>query len=114
MPLDFTKDVLFVGHGCTAPCWYRVVLPAMTLGADYVGVVGEPPDTHYVTGIVQGRSAMPMFSDYRVVILPEARDRGRLRMRRLAARDQEPGRPRLPRGLRQRGAVGVRDVHEGV
>jgi glycosyltransferase involved in cell wall biosynthesis len=76
MPLDFTKDVLFVGHGCTAPCWYRVVLPAMTLGADYVGVVGEPPDTHYVTGIVQGRSAMPMFSDYRVVILQQAYGKG--------------------------------------
>jgi glycosyltransferase involved in cell wall biosynthesis len=74
--LDFAKDVLFVGHGCSAPAWYRIVLPAMALGADYVGVVGEPPDTQYVTGIVQGRSAMPMFSDYRVVVIQQAHGKG--------------------------------------
>lgn len=76
MSLDFSKDVLFVGHGCSAPCWYRVVLPATALGADYVGVVGVPPDVLYVTGIVQGRSAMPMFSDYRVVVLQQAHGKG--------------------------------------
>jgi glycosyltransferase involved in cell wall biosynthesis len=48
----------------------------MTLGADYVGVVGVPPDAHYVTGIVQGHSRMPMFSDYKAVIFQQAHGKG--------------------------------------
>jgi glycosyltransferase involved in cell wall biosynthesis len=33
-------NVLFVGIGTSAPCWYRCALPARALGADWIGVGG--------------------------------------------------------------------------
>jgi glycosyltransferase involved in cell wall biosynthesis len=35
-------NVLFVGIGTTARCWYRCALPARALGADWIGVGGHP------------------------------------------------------------------------
>jgi glycosyltransferase involved in cell wall biosynthesis len=35
-------NALFVGIGSTAPCWYRCALPARALGADWIGVAGDP------------------------------------------------------------------------
>jgi len=35
-------NALFVGIGTTAPCWYRCALPARELGADWIGVFGDP------------------------------------------------------------------------
>lgn len=64
-------DLLFVGFGNTAVCWYRCVLPGVKLGCDYVGVFGDPPDLTYVTGIVQGKSELPNWLDYKVVVLQQ-------------------------------------------
>ena len=33
---------LFVGRGDSGVCWYRCALPALALGADWLGVIGEP------------------------------------------------------------------------
>lgn len=43
-------DVLFVGLGRSAVGWYRCYLPAMFMGADWIGVAGDPPDFAIVTG----------------------------------------------------------------
>jgi glycosyltransferase involved in cell wall biosynthesis len=41
---------LFVGRGNSGVCWYRAALPAAALGADWLGVVGEPGSLRRVTG----------------------------------------------------------------
>jgi hypothetical protein len=70
------QDILFVGQGATAVCWYRIVLPAVKLGCDYVGVYDDPPECIYATGIVKGESRMPNFLDYKVVIVQQPRGKG--------------------------------------
>lgn len=74
--LDITKDVLFIGLGATAVCYYRVMLPAMALGADWVGVSGEPPSLRWRTGLAKDedgmpQSAMPNVFRYKVVVLQQ-------------------------------------------
>jgi glycosyltransferase involved in cell wall biosynthesis len=63
---------LFVGTGTSAVCWYRIALPAMQLGADWVGVRGTPPELAFVTGTpgVAGVDALP---HYEVVVLQQPR-----------------------------------------
>jgi intein/homing endonuclease len=68
-------STLFVGLGNSAPFYYRVMLPARTLGQDYVGVYGQPPNLHYATGIVKGDSCMPNFFEYSVVVLQQPQGR---------------------------------------
>jgi glycosyltransferase involved in cell wall biosynthesis len=70
MDLD-RSDVLFVGLGATAVCYYRVLLPAHALGADYVGFYGEPPKLHYATGLVGGQSRVPDLRDYKLVVIQQ-------------------------------------------
>lgn len=69
-------DVLFVGQGSTALGWYRCYLPAMWLGADWVGMVSDPPHMKYVTGVVQGETKAPDFMSYKAVVIQGARGRG--------------------------------------
>lgn len=68
-------EILFVGQGKTAVCWYRVALPAMHLGADWVGVyiTDDPrvPELHVATGIVRHDTREPNFEDYRLVIVQQ-------------------------------------------
>lgn len=64
--------VLMVGLGASAPMYYRILLPARALGWDYVGVLGEPPDLAYRTGLVDGESKMPDFLAYDVVVIQQA------------------------------------------
>lgn len=79
--LDIKKDVLFVGtQGSSAVFWYRCALPAMTLGCDYVGLAGEPPEAIYATGIVRGESKRPNFLDYKVVVLQQPHGPGWLKI----------------------------------
>lgn len=48
---DLTQDdVAFMGLGRSVPCWYRIALPAMRLGSDWVGMSGDPPNATVVTG----------------------------------------------------------------
>lgn len=72
-PFDPRDDLLFVGIGATPVAYYRAFLPAMALGADWTGVIGEPPDTiRWVTGLIGKESRMPdMLNDYKVVVLQQ-------------------------------------------
>jgi hypothetical protein len=69
-------DVLMVGMGVSSPMYYRILLPAHELGIDYVGVVGKPPKARYRTGLVGGESKMPIFADYKVVVLQQPHGEG--------------------------------------
>jgi glycosyltransferase involved in cell wall biosynthesis len=74
---DSRSNVLFVGIGTSAPCWYRCALPARALGADWVGVRGEPSAPAFVTG----EAARPLrgvadFASYDVVVLQQPRGTG--------------------------------------
>lgn len=61
-----------VGLGSSIPCYYRIMLPAMALSCDWVGVVGEPPHLGWTTGGVRGESQLPDFIDnYKVVVLQQ-------------------------------------------
>lgn len=42
--------------GATPLCYYRCMLPAMQLGADWCGVYNEPPELAFATGMVRDRS----------------------------------------------------------
>jgi glycosyltransferase involved in cell wall biosynthesis len=75
-PLNFKKDVCFVGLGTSAVLYYRVYLPAMALGADWAGLVGEPPQHRWLTGVARGSSQMPDFSSYKVVVLQQPVGKG--------------------------------------
>jgi glycosyltransferase involved in cell wall biosynthesis len=88
---------LFVGLGATAVCYYRVLLPAHALGADYVGLLGEPPATRFATGLVGGESVMPDFTDYELVVLQQPRGDGWLE---------------VIRALRENGTVVVYEVDD--
>jgi len=72
--------VLFVGLGKSAVGWYRCYLPAMHMGADWVGLAGEPPEMVFQTGLVKGTSTMPNFEDYDVVVLQQPRGQGWFRI----------------------------------
>src|SRR5215218_5581980 len=63
---------LFAGVGTSAVCWYRAALPAMQLGADWVGVQSTPPELRFVTG-GRKRVTLDAFSDYEVVVLQQPR-----------------------------------------
>lgn len=76
------EDILFVGLGQSAVAWYRCYLPAMAMDADHVGLYGEPPKVRWATGLVRvpgkdiKQSAIPRFTDYKVVVLQQPRGRG--------------------------------------
>jgi hypothetical protein len=75
--IDPTKDVLFIGQGDTASAWYRCFMPALHMGADWVGILGDAPRIAHRTGIVRGSgSALPDLRDYKIVVVQQARGRG--------------------------------------
>jgi glycosyltransferase involved in cell wall biosynthesis len=65
------KRVCFVGQSSTAVCYYRIMLPAMAIGADWCGVVGYPPRHQFVTGGVKGESQLPDLLDYDIVVVQQ-------------------------------------------
>jgi glycosyltransferase involved in cell wall biosynthesis len=77
------SEALFMGLGKTPVSWYRCVLPATFLEADWVGVRGRPPRFQFVTGLIgQGderRTDVPKMDDYRVVVVQQPRGREWLR-----------------------------------
>jgi glycosyltransferase involved in cell wall biosynthesis len=75
--------VLFVGKGTSGVCYYRCLLPAMTLGCDWVGVKGQPPRLTISTGLVGGETKTPTWSEYDVVVLQQPHGRGWKRMIRV-------------------------------
>jgi glycosyltransferase involved in cell wall biosynthesis len=74
------SDVLFIGLGASAVAWYRCYLPALFLGADWIGVVGTPPDLGYVTGLVANATKLPDFLDYKIIVVQQPRGRGWLKL----------------------------------
>lgn len=64
-------DVLFIGSGASAVCWYRCALPAMFMGADWVGIVGAPPSMQFVTGLVGNSTVAPDINQYKVVVVQQ-------------------------------------------
>lgn len=76
LPLNLRKDVCFVGLGTSALAYYRCMLPALALGADWCGVQGVPPKLHWATGLIRDEngnpvSQMPDLSKYKVVVLQQ-------------------------------------------
>jgi O-antigen biosynthesis protein len=62
---------LFVARSNGGICWYRVVLPATALGADWIAVNGAPPKLDYVAGVTPRRVRFEDFRDYEVVVLQQ-------------------------------------------
>jgi glycosyltransferase involved in cell wall biosynthesis len=62
-------NALFVGTGNGGVCWYRCALPAIELGADWIGVVGEPGALRRATGGFAEPVDEAAWSDYDVVVL---------------------------------------------
>jgi glycosyltransferase involved in cell wall biosynthesis len=60
---------LFVGSGAGGVCWYRVALPAMALGADWLGVTGRPGALTRVTGSWGTPLDEAAWAGYDVVVL---------------------------------------------
>ena len=62
---------LFVARSNGGIAWYRVVLPATALGADWIAVNGAPPALDYVAGVTPRRVRFEDFGDYEVVVLQQ-------------------------------------------
>jgi glycosyltransferase involved in cell wall biosynthesis len=62
-------NVLFVGTGNGGVCWYRCALPAMALGADWIGVVGEPGALRRATGGFAEPAGESAWAGYDAVVL---------------------------------------------
>lgn len=70
--LNIEKDVCMVGFGASAPMYYRIMLPAMRMKCDWIGIEGYPPRLHWVTGDIGGESKLPDFiGDYEIVVLQQ-------------------------------------------
>lgn len=65
------SEILFMGIGKSPVCWYRCALPALAIGADWVGIASQPPGVQVVTGQVRGDSKLPNYDDYKVIIVQQ-------------------------------------------
>lgn len=71
MTIDIAKEVCFVGLGTSAVAYYRAMLPAMSLGCDWSGVAGDPPELQYLTGLRRKDSQVVDPFEYKVVIVQQ-------------------------------------------
>jgi glycosyltransferase involved in cell wall biosynthesis len=62
---------LFVARSNGGIAWYRVVLPATALGADWVAANGAPPKLDFVTGVTPRAFELLDFGEYEVVVLQQ-------------------------------------------
>lgn len=69
------SEILFVGLGKSAVLWYRCALPATHIGADWCGVRGDPPGVQVMTGLVKGDTQLPIYNDYKVVVMQQPHGR---------------------------------------
>lgn len=69
------EEVLFIGIGKTPVCWYRCAMPAMHMGADWVGINMTDderfPMLEVVTGVVKNDTIAPNIDDYKVVVVQQ-------------------------------------------
>jgi glycosyltransferase involved in cell wall biosynthesis len=63
---------LFIGRSRNAVVWYRCALPALALGADWVGVNDAPPKGVLQTGQVPADFSWDSVTGYDVVVLQQA------------------------------------------
>jgi glycosyltransferase involved in cell wall biosynthesis len=70
---------LFIGRGNGAVAWYRCALPAMVLGADWVGVAGDPPQLKFLTGVTAEQPSWERSFDYDVVVVQLAQGKAWLK-----------------------------------
>lgn len=75
MPEDQHIQALFVGIGNSRVAWYRICLPAVYLGCDWMGIQGEPPHIQFVTGYVKGATQAARLQDYEVIVIQQPRGR---------------------------------------
>lgn len=94
-----TPKTLFIGLGATPLAWYRAFLPALYLGQDWIGVGDKPPKLRFMTGLVGGKTAVPNYLDYEVIVVQQPRGRGWLK---------------LIRGLQERGVKVVVEIDDYV
>jgi glycosyltransferase involved in cell wall biosynthesis len=73
-------NVLFVGKSRSGVCWYRAALPAMHLGADWCGVLGELPNARFVTGVSARPLSVASMFEYDVVVVQQVRGAGWLEL----------------------------------
>jgi glycosyltransferase involved in cell wall biosynthesis len=67
-------NALFVGIGQSAPCWYRCALPARALGADWIGIAGDPTALTIRTGQTsRDIGGVDDLAAYDVVVLQQPR-----------------------------------------
>lgn len=59
--------------GASAVAWYRCFLPAIFMGADWIGVTGRPPKLTFATGLVGGKTQLPNYLDYEVIVIQQPR-----------------------------------------
>ncbi len=78
MPAELDPSrILFIGHGTTPVCYYRVMLPAMAMGADWCGIMGEPPKLGVATSMISKGTAMPnLLEDYDIVVIQQPAGEG--------------------------------------
>lgn len=73
MPELTPGEILFIGLGKSPVLWYRMALPAQHMGADWIGIQGDPPRPKLLTGLVRGATALPSYDDYKVIVLQQVR-----------------------------------------
>jgi hypothetical protein len=66
---------LFLGRALSVASWYRMILPALYLGCDWVGVAGPPPNWSIGTGNVGAALDEETVAGYDVVVLQAQRGR---------------------------------------
>ena len=67
-------NALFVGIGTSAPCWYRCALPARALGADWIGIGGDPSALTIRAGeLSRPIPGIETLASYDVVVLQQPR-----------------------------------------
>jgi glycosyltransferase involved in cell wall biosynthesis len=64
---------LFLSRALSVAAWYRMILPAIHLGCDWVGVAGRPPGWTVGTGNVGGALTEADVAGYEVVVLQAQR-----------------------------------------
>jgi glycosyltransferase involved in cell wall biosynthesis len=62
---------LFLARGSSGIAWYRCVLPASALGADWAAALGRPPKLQFVAGVTEREMSLEALADYEVVVLQQ-------------------------------------------
>jgi glycosyltransferase involved in cell wall biosynthesis len=64
-------STVFLARGSSGIAWYRCVLPASALGADWAAAVGRPPELKFVAGVTGGAMSLDALGAYDVAILQQ-------------------------------------------